>query len=116
MNKQQNINFTMDKKIISKIDETKSVEIAQEIISRVENTKLEDIATVLNGITIALVSICSDVKKYVDGDKTEELIMTWFAACDGLKKTNFSKFIKLPEEKQHSGDIHDETDVMPTRE
>jgi hypothetical protein len=105
----------MEDKIISKVDEEKAVKIAHSIIDKVEKTQIKDIASMLNGVTIALASMCATVKNYVDDDRVEELVMTWLSACDGLHKTNFSKFIKLPQKENNLGDIHDKTDVMPTR-
>lgn len=86
------------KKITCEINKELAVSICEQIVSALEGFPLEEASGVLNGIAVSLMYMANKVKKYeTEKGAVERLILSWFVTCDMQWKTEYSKYINLPE-------------------
>ena len=85
------------KKFTTKFDEPAAAEIGMRILSMLDGHTVEESTTILNGVTMALVSLCKDVSKHAtDEGSVERLVLSWLSATDPASGCHFSDYINLP--------------------
>ena len=81
----------------------KSTGLARDILTLFDGMPVEDMKTVLSGLTIALISIVMRAKrKYIivgQKDGIEKIILRWMGGLDEVSKLHFKPYINL--ENQH---------------
>ena len=77
----------------------KSAGLARDILTLFDGVPVEDMKTVLSGLTISLVSIVMRAKrKYIivgQKDGIEKMILRWMAALDDVSNLNFKQYINV---------------------
>lgn len=85
------------KKFTIQLDQPAAAEIGMRILSMLDGHTVEESTTILNGVTVALVSLCKDVSKHVtDEGSVERLVLSWLSATDPASGCHFSDYINIP--------------------
>lgn len=85
------------------IDQKESVYIAAQILDAMDGQPVEKTSTILNGLAVAMMTIAKDAAKHqTQKGMVEKMILHWFAACDSINETQFSKYINLGEDEAYS--------------
>ena len=80
------------------IDKERANIYSQELTVLFREVQGEELMTVLNAYTMALVNFATEVKRLTHSDThdaTEILVLTWLRNTDKVSGMNFSKYINL---------------------
>ena len=86
------------------VDEKAAALIAHDLVKVFNGWSIQDSKTVLNAVTIALVTLVNITGKQVHtnaDDGLERMVLDWMSRTDSQTKLNFSKYINVnPKESQ----------------
>lgn len=80
------------------IDKRKALIYMQELITLFREIDMEEMLTVLNAFTCAMVDVAAKVKENTHSDTndaTERLVLTWIKNMDKASGLNFEKYIDV---------------------
>lgn len=84
------------KKFTPQLDQLTAAKIGMNILSMFDGYPIEQSTTILNGITMALVSFCKNVSQHAtDEGSVERLVLGWLSATDPAGN-HFSDYINIP--------------------
>ena len=80
----------------------KSAGMARDLLMLFDGMPVEDMKTVLSGVTIALIAILMRAKRrYIivgDRDGLEKMVLRWMAGLDEVSRLKFSSYINIPQQ------------------
>ena len=85
------------KKFTTQLNQPTAVKIAMNILSMFEGYSVEDSTTILNGVTMALVSLCKNISPHAaEEGSVERTVLTWLSVSDPASGCHFSDYINIP--------------------
>ena len=85
------------KKFTPQLDQLAAAKIGMTILSMFDGYTVEQSTTILNGVTMALASLCTNVRKYATEEgSVERAILGWLSATDPAGN-HFSDYINIPQ-------------------
>ena len=87
-----------EKKFTPQIDDAIAVKIGTTIVAMFDGASVGESSTILNGVTMALVTLCKGIRTYATEEgSVERMILSWMTATDQPTGNHFSDYITLPE-------------------
>lgn len=85
------------KKFTPKLDQPAASKISMNILSMFDGCTLEQATTILDGITMALVSFCKNLNQHAaEEGSVERTVLGWLSATDPASGCHFSDYINIP--------------------
>jgi len=85
------------KKFTPQLDQLTAAKIGMNILSMFDGYPIEQSTTILNGITMALVSFCKNVSQHATKEgSVERTVLGWLSATDPASGCHFSDYINIP--------------------
>ena len=85
-----------EKKFTPQIDDAIAVKIGTTIVTMFDGSPFGQSITILNGVTLALVTLCKKLRPYAtEEDSVERAILSWMTATDQPTGNHFSEYINL---------------------
>ena len=85
------------KKFTPQFDEPAAYKIGTTILTMFGGYTIEQSTTILNGVAMALASLCTNVRKYATEEgSVERTVLRWLSATDPASGCHFSDYINIP--------------------
>ena len=85
------------KKFTPQLDQLAAAKICMNILSMFDGCTIEQTTTILNGVTMALVSFCKNVIQHATEEgSVERTVLRWLSATDPASGCHFSDYINIP--------------------